>query len=128
VTLGVDAAGNKDPLCGSYTPAGTAPGHVIVRARVDGDRLFLRFVRNDTLLRLRDLGHFEARVVETGADVESYLLADLSADELVALLRGVPADALFNDWVGPLHRLNTRRLPTQGRLTSPSGSLLQAEK
>lgn len=111
--------------CERYTPEGEEPGHVIVKATIDAaGHLYLRFLRNGTLLRFQELGQLDARVIETDEEklVDEYLLVKISSEAVVALLRGTPEEGLFSDPVGPFIRLRAD-LPPIKNSTDVSGDL-----
>jgi hypothetical protein len=111
--------------CERYTPEGEEPGHVIVKAAIDAaGHLYLRFLRNTTLLRFQELGQLDARIIETAKDklVDEYLLVDISSDDVVALLRGTSEEGLFSDPVGPFIPLRPD-LPPIRNSTDLSGDL-----
>ena len=111
--------------CERYTPEGEEPGHIIVKATVDdAGHLYLRFLRNATLLRFQELGHLNTRVIKTAEEklVDKYLLVEISGGDVAALLRGTPEEGLFSDPVGPFIRLQAD-LPPIENSTDVSGDL-----
>jgi len=111
--------------CERYARGGEKPGHIIAKATVDpAGHLYLRFLRNRTLLRFHHLGQLNARVIKTAEDkfVDEYLLVEISSDDVVALLRGLSEEGLFSDPVGPFVRLRAE-LPPIRNSTKVSGDL-----
>lgn len=111
--------------CERYTPEGVQPGHIIVKTAIDANgHLYLKFLRNKTLLRFGELGQINARVIKTAEDklVDEYLLVEISSDDVAALLSGLPEEGLFSDPVGPFTRLRADLLPIRNS-TDVSGDL-----
>jgi hypothetical protein len=84
---------------------GAMEGFMIIRAEFDADEQVLLRILSETVPKERKLK------TRNGAYAEGWFknLYELPADELIALIRSTPEEALFNSYLGPFARVETGR-------------------
>ncbi|MEE8275053.1 MAG: hypothetical protein V3R88_10335 [Alphaproteobacteria bacterium] len=76
------------------------PGFAIMRTEIGDDgSLSLRFMDLDFMAKLVDKGRLKGRIIEghSKGDDPTYLMLDVSRQELIALIREFPSEKLFGD-------------------------------